>query len=132
MAATKPRISIMFEPETLAVLRRLSAVQHESVSSIVRDLVQTWAPVLSQLADVLEAASHAEAEVKENLARVADRQERELMPAFEGAFAQYGVAIEEIQSVLGLGQAPEDPRPVTRGSGDPRKGSGIDHSGGLK
>lgn len=132
MAATKPRISIMFEPETLEVLRRLSGLQGQSVSAIVRDLVQTWTPVLAQLADVLEGAAAAEVEVKQNLARLAEEQERELMPVFEGAFAQYGQAIGQIQALLAVPERSEDPRPVTRGSGDPRKGSGMGESGGLK
>lgn len=132
MATTKPRISIMFEPETLAVLRRLSAIQGQSVSAIVGELVQTWAPVLAQLADVLEGAVAAEAEVKQNLARLAEEQERELLPVLDGAFSQYGAAIGEIQALLSRSEASEDPRPVTRGSGDPRKGSGIEGPGGLK
>jgi len=123
MAATKPRISIMFEPESMDVLRRLSAVQGESISHIVADLVLTWTPVLGQLADVMEGALQAEVEVKQNLARLAEEQEAYLLPALESAAGEYVRAMAQIEQALNAEAGPADPRPVTRGSGDPRRGS---------
>lgn len=132
MATAKPRISVMFEPETFEVLRRLSAVQGHSISYIIRDLVQTWTPVLGQLADVLEGAVAAEDEVKSNLSRLADEQERELLPVLDSALSEYARAMGQIEALLSGSNAQPDPRPVTRGSGDPRRDSMTDQEGGLK
>jgi hypothetical protein len=111
MATTKPRVTIMFEPDQYEVLTRLAAIQGSSVGALVRELVETFTPVLGRLTGFLEAAAAAEASVKQNMARVAADQEELLGPVWESVMGQWEVAMRQLEAVAG----PEGPPTTNRG-----------------
>lgn len=61
MATAKPRITVTLEPEAYAVLKRLSQLSGDSLSSLVSSLADLAAPTLSRAADLIEAAKGADA-----------------------------------------------------------------------
>lgn len=83
MVAKNPRVSVTLSPEDYEVLRRLSELNGESMSSIVGELVQTVSPALSRVIEVIEAAQGAKPEVMEQLRRVAEDSERVMSPLLQ-------------------------------------------------
>ena len=111
MATSKPRVTIMFEQTEYDILTRLAAAQGSSVSQLVRELVESFSPVLGRLTGFLEAAAAAESSVKANIARVASDQEELLVPVWESVMGQWEVAMKQLEAVTG----PEGPPSTNRG-----------------
>lgn len=147
MATAKPRITITLESHQHDLLRRLSVLTGQSMSSIVIDLVGTVAPVLERVAVAMEAAKRAQAGVKENLRRVAEESEQQFLPHVEAAMGQLDIFVTQVaqmaeeaaqaigapgapcdgrgaatQGAAGAPPAVSDPRPVITGVRSGRKG----------
>lgn len=112
MATDRPRITITLEPEHYTMLRRLSALNGESMSSIVADVVASVAPALTRVADVLEHAANAKGEALDELRRISEEAERQFSPLFLEGEAFFDRVMTETEAAL-------DPRAVTRGSRPP-------------
>lgn len=71
MPTSNPRVTVTLRPSTYAVLKRISGLNRESISSMLADLAEQAEPVLERTVRVMEASLHARAEVrrsvKENL-----------------------------------------------------------------
>lgn len=104
--AKNPRVSITLREEDHAVLQRLSAVNGESMSSIVAGLVEAVTPALARVADVAEAAQSAMPEVLDELQRVVEDGEAVLAPYLTGGKDRFFDATQEVLDVLETGQAP--------------------------
>lgn len=109
MATTKPRLSVMLEPETYELLRELSELQGESMSKLIAGVLEVSVPVLVNLRDAGRRYERLSASAQVEMANRWQSAEAKLLPH-----------VREIESEwLGLvGDA--DPRPVTRGSRPPR------------
>lgn len=123
MATDKPRITITLEPEHYALLRRLSALNGESMSSIVGELVESVAPTLSRVADVLEHAATVQGDAMGELRRIAEEAERQFTPLMTEGEAFFDRVMTETEAAL-------DPRAVTRGSRPPHPPTPTPPSGG--
>lgn len=64
VSSTNPRVSVTLKPKTAAILRRLSAVTGNSVSSIIADLLEDTEAVWERAAVTLEAAQNVMAEAR--------------------------------------------------------------------
>lgn len=115
MHMKKPRITVSLEPDDYAVLADLSAVNGESMSSIVAGLVSAVTPALSRVADLLRVATTAQGDVLENLRLVAEESEAVMSPLLQEVMEAVEVVEGETARVVEAGGG--DPRPVTRGSG---------------
>lgn len=83
MVAKNPRVSVTLSPEDYEILRRLSELNGESMSSIIGELVQAVSPALGRVVDVVEVAQGAKPEVLEQLRRVAEDSERVMSPILQ-------------------------------------------------
>ena len=84
MPATSPRFTITVASETSLALKRLAGVQGRPVASIIREVLDDAAPIMSELADTIEALGAARdaarAELVDGLAEAA----ADLQPHLEG------------------------------------------------
>lgn len=111
MATTSPRIAVTLPPEQYATIRTLAALQGRSMSAVLAELVDTIHPVFSRLIAVMEHARAQEDSVRDNLRAIADEAERVLLPQAESAARDFEAFLRNVDEAL------EDPRLVTRGSG---------------
>lgn len=142
MATKKPRITITLEPEQYSVLERLSALQRQSMSGIVTDLLAEVTPMLSKAADAMEAAMRSGAEVRARLRRTAEEAADDLQPLAEAAKDQLDMFMAVLQGLEeeaaagsdeagarasgaadALPEAAEDPRPVITGVNPRQRGA---------
>lgn len=98
MPTIKPRLNVTLEPHRYELLRRLSALQGVSMSSILAEFVDTIAPVLERLVVVLEQAQQAHDSVKVGLRRSAENAESAIMPMAAAAMQQLDIFLEQVQS----------------------------------
>jgi hypothetical protein len=84
MSSTNPRISVTLKPKTAAVLRRLSAITGNSVSSIVGDLLEDSEAVLERAALTIEAGAQAMAEARAKLAAEQAATQKAIQDRFFG------------------------------------------------
>lgn len=68
MATNKPRITVTISPATYELLKELSELNEESMSSTVGGLLEQVAPVLERMNRILKAANAAKESVKGRLA----------------------------------------------------------------
>ena len=133
MPAKSPRLSVVLSPSLAATLVALSEATGDSVSSLVRGLLEQTEPSLVRMLQLIQAANQAKgkigAGVSESLKRVLD----DLEDAAALADARVGRTVRDLvgdaEAVRGrrrsaggsAARAPvigvPDPRPVTRGSG---------------
>lgn len=88
MPTVKPRITITLEPHSHEVLSRLSSASHQSMASIVTDILDTAIPSLERVVVVMERAATATQEVRDGVAAAVERAERELLPSLMDAVGQ--------------------------------------------
>jgi len=77
MPTQKPRLSITVEPDTFALVQRLSDLGGGSVASIIREIIETAQPVLEHMIKAAEAYQAAES-----------GKQAEILAALEGAEAR--------------------------------------------
>jgi hypothetical protein len=70
----------MVEPETFALVQRLSDLGGESVSSIIRELLESARPVLEHLVAAAEAYQAADASKQADMRAALEAAESRLLP----------------------------------------------------
>lgn len=94
MAAKNPRIQVSLTPDTYALVKRLSDVTGESMSSIVAGVVEPSAAALGRLCVFMERASVAPDEYKvgvvEGFERACRRMEK-IAGEMDGFYSDLGV-----------------------------------------
>lgn len=100
MPATSPRITITLDPQDHETLKRLAELQGVPMSRIIREFVRETGPILSQLADTLEAAHKAEASAAIRFRQAAQRAEEDLRPLADMIRNQFDLFADDIQGKL--------------------------------
>lgn len=108
MPTIKPRITITLEPHSHEVLSRLSASTHQSMASIVTEILDTAIPSLERVVVVMERAASATQEVRDGVAAAVERAERELMPALLAAAGQSDLFLADLAVKASGGAAAQD------------------------
>lgn len=123
MATVKPRVSVTLEPEMYAALKELAALNGESLSSVIGELIDAVAPTVLR---VVEAGRQFEA-----LSAGMQERARETFLAAEQQIAPAVAELTEqaVAALAALAGTETDPRPVTRGSRPPSKSSPRSKSG---
>lgn len=123
MATTKPRVQVTLDPEMYAVLRDLAALNRQSLSAVISELLHAVAPTVYR---VVEAGRRFQA--------LSEGMQDQVRGTFTAAEARIAPAVEALtEEALALlavvGGAEQDPRPVTRGSRPPLSMSPPEDSG---
>lgn len=113
MPTAKPRIAVTLEQSTFEVIARMAALQGVSRGSVVADLLDSVAPVLTRTVALLEAAAAAPKQVRDGLREVAEAAHDEFTVIAGDATKQLDMLLDAVA------QAGADPHVVTRGSGIP-------------
>lgn len=111
MPTAKPRIAVTLEQSTFEVIARMAALQGVSRGSVVADLLDSVAPVLTRTVALLEAAAAAPKQVRDGLREVAEAAHDEFTVIAGDATKQLDMLLDAVA------QAGSDPHVVTRGSG---------------
>lgn len=111
MPTAKPRIAVTLDQSTFEVIARMAALQGVSRGSIVADLLDSVAPVLTRTVALLEAAAIAPKQVQDGLREVAQSAHDDLLVIAGDAAKQFDMLFDS------LSEAWADPHVVTRGSG---------------
>jgi hypothetical protein len=111
MPTAKPRIAVTLEQSTFEVIARMAALQGVSRGSVVADLLDSVAPVLTRTVALLEAAAAAPKQVRDGLREVAEAAHDEFTVIAGDATKQLDMLLDAVA------QAGVDPHVVTRGSG---------------
>lgn len=143
MSTTKPRITITLEPKVYELLRRLSAVNGHSMSSIVTEFLEVAVPPMERMVVVLEQAKALPAETKEGVRGSILRAEAKVLTAVAAFTDQTNSFLSEVLvstladaaggALHGSEMVPKvltTPVPVTRGSGRPKRRLGVPSKGG--
>ena len=131
MPTDLPRVQVTLSKPLFATVTRLAQLQGRSRSAVISELVDEIHPVLQRVVVVLEAAAHAQTDLKTGLRRSYEQAEAEILPHVEKAMAQFDWLTRDTVDKLqaSSGQAPNrappvppspsrpTPVPVTRGSG---------------
>lgn len=112
MATDKPHITVTLTPAQYDLLKQLGALNKQSMSAIVSELVEAVEPSLARALEVMLTALTASAEVRENLVRSMAVAEAQLMPQIQLAEKQYSAFMDEAAQLVAEGK---DPRPVITG-----------------
>lgn len=91
MTTRLPRLKVTLTEEQYELLRRLAAQQGCSMSSVLVDLFESARPVLTRVADVVDAAKNAQQSVRDELVRSMEVAEAQLAPLVgqaQGAFVK--------------------------------------------
>lgn len=131
MATSKPRITITLEPEHYAVVKRLADLQETSMSKIITQFFGEVSPILSRVADTLEAARRASDDARAKFVRTAEVAEQELRPLAEAVRNQFDFFAEEL-SRLSEPAEPKNPRCVITGVKYPNEGDKQGRADGVK
>lgn len=108
MPTAKPRITITLEPHAHEVLSRLAAANHQSMASIVTEILDAAIPSMERVVAIVERASTASQEVRAGVVAAVERAERELMPALVAAVGQSDLFLAELQEKARPGGASQD------------------------
>lgn len=130
MATSKPRITITLEPEHYAVVKRLADLQEMSMSKIITQFFGEVSPILSRVADTLEAARRASDDARAKFVRTAEVAEEELRPLAETVRNQFDFFAGEL-SRLSEPAEPKNPRPVITGVKYPNEGDKQGRADGV-
>ena len=153
MPTANPRTNVTLSPSLDLLVSRLATMQQTSKSQVLRELLEAAEPALQRAVTLMEAASKASANVRENLARslnhAQDAAESQLawhletMQQSEDLVAQAEV-IRGRRRVVGSASKAEPssspprsekrgstPRPVTRGSGPGKPAKRVPTKGGV-
>ena len=91
----KPRITITLDPNSYAILQRLSLLGGQSMSAIVTDFLDIGLPSMERLVVVLEQAKNAPGQTREGVLAAIDRAERAVLPAMVAALKQPDMFLAE-------------------------------------
>jgi hypothetical protein len=131
MTATNPRVSVTLRPKTAAILRRLSEVTGNSISSIIADLLEDSEPVYERAVKTLEAARWAMDEARKEAVKGQMRDQNEIHEKILGVFgpAQGGEVderqldlLEDAGEIRRRGRRASHPPYLTGGSGFAKEG----------
>jgi hypothetical protein len=108
MATTKPRITVTLSESDHATLKQLAAFQGVSMSSIVAELIESAAPALARIVEVLQEVSQMMPELQQKFGASVVEAEGTITPKIEALFA-------EMMGVVEAGKAEANPRNVNTG-----------------
>lgn len=133
MSSSNPRVSVTLKPKTAALLRRLSEVTGNSISSIIGDLLEDSEPVYERAVRTLEAARMVMDKARAEAVQHQKNDQRAIHQRFYGledavfeeieADEQQPDLLEGAETIQRRAGRPKNPRPVTRGSGLATEGS---------
>ena len=134
MATLKPRITITLEPHAYEVVRRLSAAQGQSMSSLVTQFLDVATPQMERMVVLLERAKAAPEKAREDLRQALARAEANVLPVLLDVIQEQDMFLHEVGAELEAEPAPRatapaprprkkatTPVPVTRGSGPAKR-----------
>lgn len=125
MATTKPRITVTLEPATHEVLKRMSDLGGESMSSLVSSLVELAAPTLKRAADIIEAAKGADEKALQAFVGALGEAEARLVPFLASAQALEAEVSEIVLGIQeGLNAPPGGPAEAPQGTRAPLGSTG--------
>lgn len=105
MPTNLPRLQVTLEPETYAALKRLSAVQGRPASAIVREVLHSATPLLSEVSDMMEQISAAQDAVQARLVDEASQGLTEahdaLQPMLTGLLGHLHEVADQITELAG-------------------------------
>lgn len=116
MATTKPRITVTLDPDDYAVIRALSDMNGESMSSILAGLATATRPVLEKVVAAGRAFEVLSAQRQEAARELLADADAQITPELE---ALQSDVLRLMESFNGALESVQDPRPVTRGSRPP-------------
>lgn len=122
MPTQKPRITITLTEHQYEVLRRMSVLGGESMSSIVVDMLDTMVPVLERVVVTLQAAIDAPQQVREGMKSTFQKAEKELLPQLTSMMGQLDMLLQPavVPALAGASAgavAVESPRPPATNRG---------------
>lgn len=123
MPTAKPRVQVILEPQTHAVIERLAILQGRSRGAVIADLIDSVAPSLTRTVSLLEAAQAAPESVKAGLRSVVEGVHQELVGVAGDASKQLDFLLDKLTAQPAGGESgaattPQaNPHVVTRGSG---------------
>jgi hypothetical protein len=130
MPTAKPRVQITLTTPQHELLQRLAKLQKRSMSAVIAELFETVLPALERVAVVLQAAVRAQESQRQGLLESTQQAERDLRPHVAMALGQLDMlqmqfeaaSAPSAESAVGrAAPARRNPRPVTRGSGQPTR-----------
>lgn len=92
MPTSNPRIQVTLSPSLDALVTRLAELQRVSKSSVLRELLETAEPQLTQVVALMEAASKAQMEARTSLSR-------DMQRALNDANKHAQIALEKASNV---------------------------------
>lgn len=98
MPTANPRINVTLSPSIDTLVRRLAAVQGQSRSNVVRELLEASAPALGRAVALMEAAARAKPEALAGLARAMERAQGRVEGMLDGALDALGPSQEDLVS----------------------------------
>jgi hypothetical protein len=122
MPTERPRITITLSGQQHEVLRRMSLLGGESMSSIVVDMLDTVMPMLERVVVTMQAAHDAPAQAKKGMRESFARAEAEMLPQLTSMMHQLDMLLEPAPApaLAGAGvgsKSTRKPRPPTSNRG---------------
>lgn len=118
MATTKPRITVTLEPDDYAIIRALSDMNGESMSSILAGLATATRPVLSRVVEAGRAFEALSAQRQDAARDLLGDANAVIEPQLQSLQRDVLSLMDDFNDALVIDP---DPRPVTRGSRPPRE-----------
>lgn len=130
MPTNKPRLSITLEPSQYGVLQRLAKLQDRPTSAVLTEFVSAAFPTLERLADALEVAQRASADIRVNLASNLEKAENELQPVIKAVLNQLSLFTEGVtgEASAGGSRAAAPASPLLTGGAEFKKRGGKSSS----
>ena len=100
------RVQVTVTDRQYETIRRLSAANKQSMSSVIGELIDVVEPVLSRVARLHEMADAAKAESLEGLRETAQRVEAQVTPLVLEALEIMG--LDQGEKMQALGELPEE------------------------
>ena len=113
MPTAKHRVTVNLEPDKFAVLNALANRQGISMSSVLAELWDMAAPVMSRVVDLLEQAELVEQSAKGRIRRIAAQTAAEMEPMVAAVLHNYDLFAEQIQQAIDDKHAAADAAPGT-------------------
>ena len=131
MATNKPRLTITLEPHQYDLFRRLAALQGRPMSAVIVEILSSVDQPLMRLTALMEQAARAQEEAGPRFKAVAEKMERDILPAIEAISGQFDIFVGDAMGALAAGAEPANPRPCNHG-GQVGGGAPLEQGAGPK
>lgn len=127
MATDKPRITVTMTEHQHAVLKRMSGLSGESMSSIVVDMLDTVMPVLERVVATMQAAVDAPAQVRKGMVESFERAERDMLPKVTELMGQMDMLLVPggVSAIAGAPPGTSVPKTVRKNARPPTSNRGV-------